>query len=132
MTGEHQEAAERLAVVCAYLGEIRRDLLQGPGGDEVPMEQVLTAAQSGGNLAGPLAVLHAVLQAGGDPLGLDGYSDNGQGLRSLRPVGISDDRPGERVYLCPTSRCARYWWPQATVDVPHCAISGTALRRDRL
>ncbi|MFE5108296.1 hypothetical protein [Streptomyces sp. NPDC056663] len=123
--------AERLAAVCAHLEEIRADLRDGPGGDEGPVERVLAAARDGGDTAGALAVLHAVLQAGGDPLGLDGYTDHAGAIRGLRPAGISTTR-AEPVYLCPAGRCARYWWPQATVPVPHCTISSSMLRRERL
>ncbi|MFF3137677.1 hypothetical protein [Streptomyces mirabilis] len=131
MVDEQGEAANRLAVACAYLDEIRRDLRQELGEDQA-LEQVLAAARDGGDLAGPLTALHAVLQAAnGDPLGLDGYAGTGSGTRGLQPVGISD-RPGERVYLCPAGRCARYWWPQATTSVPHCHISDADLRRERL
>jgi hypothetical protein len=121
----------RLAGVCAYLEEIRADLRGEPGGDEDPVERVLAAARDGGNVAGPLAELHAVLQAGGDPLGLDGYTDHAGATRGLRPAGISTAR-AELVYLCPEARCARYWLPLAAVPVPHCAISGTMLRQERL
>ncbi|MFI8192090.1 hypothetical protein ACIF8T_25455 [Streptomyces sp. NPDC085946] len=123
--------AERLAVVCAHLAQIRRDVREGPGGDETPVDLLLATARDGGDVAGPLAVLHAVLQAGGDPQGLDGYTGTGAATRGVRPAGISD-RPAETVYLCPAGRCARHWWPRATAAVPHCAISGAALRRERL
>ncbi|MER0242745.1 hypothetical protein AAHZ94_12070 [Streptomyces sp. HSW2009] len=122
--------AERLAALCAHLAEIREILQERLGGDET-LAQLLAAAQDGGDLSEPLAVLHAVLQADGDPQGLDGYSGTGPGTRSLRPAGISP-QSGELVYVCPASRCTRYWWPQATTSVPHCALSGTSLRRERL
>lgn len=128
---EHRDTAERLAVVCAHLEEIREDLRRGHSGGEDLVDEVLVTARAGGDITDRLAVLHAVLQAGGDAHGLDGYGDSGPGTRGLRPVGISD-RPGEQLYLCPGSRCARYWWPQPATDVPHCAVSGTALRRERL
>ncbi|MGP8298139.1 hypothetical protein ACTPOK_09345 [Streptomyces inhibens] len=137
MVDEHGEAANRLAVTCAYLDEIRRDLRQELG-EEQALEQVLAAVRDGADLAVPLAALHAVLQAAnGDPLGLDGYAGTGSGTRVLQPVGISGlepvgIRPGERVYVCPAGRCARYWWPQATASVPHCHISDAHLRGERL
>ncbi|MFJ4526201.1 hypothetical protein ACIP4Y_35685 [Streptomyces sp. NPDC088810] len=122
-------SAERLAAVCAHLEEIRRHLREGPG--EGPVERLLDAARDGQDFAGPLMLLHAVLQAGGDPQGLDGYADTGSATRGVRSVGISV-QPGERVYLCPDGRCARYWWPQSTGEVPRCAISGNALQPERL
>lgn len=135
--GDEPEAAaqgtsERLAAVCAHLEEIRSDLLSGPGGDDAPVEQALAAARGAGDISGPLAALHAILQASGDPQGLDGYTGTGGSSRSVRPVGIGSDRLAERVYLCPESRCTRYWWPQGPAAVPRCAVSGTALRLDRL
>ncbi|MFD4231398.1 hypothetical protein [Streptomyces sp. NPDC058545] len=125
------DGAERLAAVCAHLKEIRGDLRSGPGGDEGPVERVLAAARNGGDVAGTLAVLHAVLQAGGDPQGLHGYTDQAGAIRGLRLAGINTTR-AEPVYLCPAGRCARYWWPLPAVPVPHCAISNTLLRRERL
>ncbi|MFE0653720.1 hypothetical protein ACFVZH_34680 [Streptomyces sp. NPDC059534] len=125
------DAAERLAAVCTHLEAIREDLRGGPGGDEGPVEDVLTTARNGGDVASTLAVLHAVLQADGDPQGLDGYTDHASATRGLRPAGISSAR-AELVYLCPAGRCARHWWPQAAASVPHCAISGSMLRRERL
>ena len=125
------DGAQRLAAVCAHLKEIRADLRGGPGGDEGPVERVLAAARDGGDVAGTLAVLHAVLQADGDPLGLDGYTDHTGATRGLRPAGISTTR-AEPVYLCPAGRCARYWLPLTTVPVPHCTISNSMLRRERL
>ncbi|SFT29832.1 hypothetical protein [Streptomyces sp. ok210] len=123
--------AERLAAVCTHLEEIRADLRSGPSEEVDLLERVLAAARDGGDIAGMISVLHAALQAGGDPLGLDGYTDHSGAIRSLRPAGISSAR-AELVYLCPEGRCARYWWPQATAPVPHCAISGSILRRERL
>ncbi|MFF2644958.1 hypothetical protein ACFVUB_34600 [Streptomyces niveus] len=123
--------AERLAAVCAHLEEIRADLRSGPGGDEGPVERVLAAARDGEDSAGTLAVLHAVLQADGDPQGLDGYTNHAGATRSLRPAGISTTR-AELVYMCPAGRCARYWWPQPAVSVPQCAISSTPLHQGRL
>ncbi|QXE38142.1 hypothetical protein KQY30_31850 [Streptomyces sp. GMY02] len=125
------DGAERLAAVCAHLEEIRADLRDGPGGEHGPVERVLAAAHGGGDVVAPLAVLHAVLQAGGDPQGLDGYTDHAGAIRGLRPAGISTTR-AEQVYLCPAGRCARYWWPKAAAPVPHCAISNSTLRRERL
>ncbi|MFE7161713.1 hypothetical protein [Streptomyces sp. NPDC057636] len=123
--------AERLAAVCAHLEEIREDLRSGPGGDEGPAEDVLSVARDGGDVVAALTVLHAILQAGGDPQGLDGYTDHAGATRGLRPAGISSAR-AELVYLCPAGRCARYWWPQAAAPVPHCTIIGSTLRRERL
>ncbi|MFD3993318.1 hypothetical protein [Streptomyces sp. NPDC058583] len=123
--------AERLAAVCAHLEEIRADLRSGPSGEDDLLERVLAAARDGGDVAGTISVLHAVLQAGGDPMGLDGYTDSAGATRGLRPAGISSART-ELVYLCPAGRCARYWWPQATAPVPHCAINGSILRQERL
>lgn len=81
-------------------------------------------------------MLHAVLQASCDPLGLDGYTDHTGSTRGIQPAGISNtgipNIRAELVYLCPGGRCARYWWPQATSSVPQCAISSTILRRERL
>jgi hypothetical protein len=96
------------------------------------VEQVLTAIRGGGDISGPLAVLHAVLQADGDPQGLDGYTGTRGSIRGVQPVGIDRDCTAERVYLCPAGLCARYWWPQGPTAVPRCAVSGTALRQDRL
>ncbi|WP_326690704.1 hypothetical protein OIE63_28635 [Streptomyces sp. NBC_01795] len=133
MTDEHGDAAERLAVVCEYLDEIRRDLRSGPGGGDTAVEQVLAAVRNGADAADSLDGLHAVLQVGGDPWGLNGYAGDGSGTRGLQPAGISRPNPGEHVYVCPADRCTRYWWlQQATAPVPHCHISGTVLRRKRL
>src|SRR5882757_3951440 len=91
--------AERLAAVCAHLEEIRADLRSGPGGDGGPVERVLAATRDSRDVAGTLEVLHAVLQSGGDPQGLDGYADHAGATRGLRPAGISTTR-AEPVYLC--------------------------------
>lgn len=123
---------ERLAIVCAHLEQIRDDLLNGPGRDDAPLRQVLTAVRAGADISGPLATLHAILQADGDPQGLDSYTGAGGSSRGVRPVGISRGRLAERVYLCPAGQCARYWWPQGPIAVPRCAVSDTALRQDRL
>ncbi|MFB6842115.1 hypothetical protein [Streptomyces sp. NPDC056361] len=131
MVDEQGEAANRLAVACAHLDEIRRDLHQETGQAQA-LEQVLAAVREGVDLVGPLAALHAVLQAAnGDPLGLDGYAGTAAGTRGLQPIGISD-RPRESVYLCPAGQCARYWWPQTTASVPRCRISDADLRKERL
>lgn len=140
MAGETNDVAERVAtqlgVVCAHLDEIRRDLLDGVAGSASPLEEALAAVRSGDDVAGPLDVLHAMLQADGDPQGLNGYGQGDAATRSLRPVGIAAGAPGETVYVCPlmgqSDRCARYWWPQGAAPVPTCSISGSPLHRDRI
>lgn len=125
-----------LAIVCANVEDIRRRLRGYPAGDDTVLEEVLTAALGEGEMAGPVGELHAVLQALGDAQGLYAYSDNGRtadrGVHSVHPAGVDHECPAEPVYLCPAGRCARFWWPQGPVPVPHCAISGDTLRRDRL
>ncbi|MFH8443495.1 hypothetical protein ACH4D3_19985 [Streptomyces sp. NPDC018026] len=133
MADERGYAAERLAAVCRHLEEIRRDLRSVTAGDDSPVERVLAAVRDGDDVADALDGLHAVLQVGGDPWGLDGYADDGSGLRGMRPEGIRRPSPGEHVYLCPGGRCTRSWWPRrATEPVPECRMSGVALRRKRL
>ncbi|MFE2498395.1 hypothetical protein [Streptomyces scopuliridis] len=133
MVDEQGRVAGWLAAVCGRLDEIRRDLRSVPGGDDGAVERVLAAVRDGTDVAGALDGLHAVLQTGGDPWGLDGYADDGSGLRGIRPDGIARPSPGEHVYLCPGDRCARSWWPRrATEPVPECGMSGAALRRKRL
>jgi hypothetical protein len=127
-----ERAAEGLAVVCAHVDEIRADLLGGLHADDTPLERVLAAARTGEDLTGPLDALHRALQSDGDPLGLHGYEAGTAGLRALQAIGISATDPGETVYLCPDGRCVRYWWRTGDAPVPGCAISGDALRRDRL
>ncbi|MFF7174776.1 hypothetical protein [Streptomyces pseudovenezuelae] len=127
------ETAQRLAAVCSSVEKIRGRLLNSPAGNDDILEEVLIAARSDGEIAGPVDVLHAVLQALGDAQGLYSYSDNGRTVdRGVHPAGIDRERPAEAVYLCPAARCARFWWPQGPVPVARCAISGEALRWDRL
>lgn len=135
--GEHvahsDETAQRLAAVCSGVEDIRRRLRGHPAGDDTVLEEVLTAARSGGEMAGPVDALHLVLQALGDVQGLYAYSNSGRTAdRGVHPAGVDHECPAEPVYLCPAGRCARFWWPQGPVPVPRCAISGDALRRDRL
>jgi hypothetical protein len=129
-----ESGPEWLAVVCAHLEEIRADLRGGPGGDAGPVERVLSAVRDGSDPEAALTALHAVLQAGGDPLGLDGYGGPPGGLRGLpglRAEGINAPH-AEWVYLCPTGRCPRHAWPAAAAPQPRCAIRGTELRLERL
>ncbi|MFF3453112.1 hypothetical protein ACFYXH_02060 [Streptomyces sp. NPDC002730] len=130
---EPDEAAQRLAVVCANAEAIRARLCGGPTGDDAVLEEVLSAARGGGETDRALDVLHAVLQALGDAQGLHAYSKNGRTAdRGVYAAGVDRDGLGEPVFLCPSQRCARYWWPQGPVPAPRCAISGDALRRERL
>lgn len=129
-----ESGPEWLAVVCAHLEEIRADLREGPGGDAHPVDRVLSAVRDGTDPEAALTALHAVLQADGDPLGLDGYGERPGGLRGtlgLRADGI-DGPHAEWVHLCPTGRCPRHAWPVAAAPQPRCAISGTELRLERL
>ncbi|MFF8594450.1 hypothetical protein ACF061_23955 [Streptomyces sp. NPDC015220] len=140
MSGESESVeaartvAERLAVVCRNLNEIRADLSDTPSGADA-VDRVLEAARGSGNLGTALSALHAALQAA-DPHGLDGYTADGHSTRGpaggALPAGTGRSRPGERVYLCPERRCTRYWWPVAAVAVPACAVTGTTMRRELL
>ncbi|MFI9150525.1 hypothetical protein [Streptomyces sp. NPDC053367] len=127
-----ERAAEGLAVVCAYVEEIRADLRGGSRDGDAPLERVLTAARTGEDITGPLDALHRALQSHGDPLGLHGYEGGTTTVRSVQAIGISANVPGETVYLCPDGRCVRYWWRTGDAPVPRCAITGDGLRRDRL
>ncbi|OEJ21653.1 hypothetical protein AS594_39750 [Streptomyces agglomeratus] len=129
---ESNETAQRLAIVCAKAENIRQRLCSLAGSDTL-LEELLAAARSGGEIAEPVDVLHAVLQGFGDAQGLYAYSDSGRtGDRSVRAGGTNRECSPELVYLCPAARCTRSWWPQGPVPVPRCAISGDTLRRDRL
>lgn len=125
-------SADLLAAVCAHAEEIRADLLDGSGGGEAPLDDVLAAMAAGDDLAAPLEALHAVLQASGDALGLLGYSDHVATTRGLRPTGVGEAELVETVYLCPAGRCTRYWFPVGSAPVPHCRLDGVPLRADRL
>ncbi|MFD5315896.1 hypothetical protein [Streptomyces sp. NPDC127098] len=121
-----------LAAVCAHADEIRAALLARPGHGAGPLDDVLAAMDAGAGLAGPLDVLHAVLQASGDALGLLAYSDHDATTRGLQPTGISETELAETVYLCPTDRCTRYWFPIGSAPVPGCRFDGAPLRADHL
>ncbi|GAX57487.1 hypothetical protein SO3561_09057 [Streptomyces olivochromogenes] len=122
-----------MAIVCANVEHIRRRLCDSPAGDDTVLQELLNTARGGGEVAGPVNVLHSVLQALGDLQGLSTYTIRRRtGDRDVHPAGTDRERPSEPVYLCPATRCARSWWPQGPVPVPHCAISGEALRRDQL
>ncbi|MEU0163276.1 hypothetical protein ABZ154_31905 [Streptomyces sp. NPDC006261] len=130
--------AERLAVVCAHFEEIRSDLLAEIG-DDSSLQELLRAIRTDEEIPSALEALHTALRAGGDALGLRGYAEDGTVTRGLRPVGISggasgggDALGGEITYICPTRRCARFWWPQGPTALPECAITGAPLRRERL
>ncbi|MDX3113314.1 hypothetical protein [Streptomyces scabiei] len=131
---ESGEAAQRLAIVCERADDIRRRLRDSPARDDAVLEELLTAAREGGETAGPVDVLHGVLRALGDYQGLYTYSGDGMraGDRGVHLAGADREHASEPVYLCPAARCTRSWWPQGPVPVPRCAISGDALRRDRL
>ncbi|GAB2901205.1 hypothetical protein GCM10022245_40660 [Streptomyces mayteni] len=118
--------------MCAHADEIRTDLLSSPGHSAAPLDDALAAMAAGGDPSGPLEVLHAVLQASGDALGLLGYTDHDATTRGIHPTGISESELVETVYLCPAGRCTRYWFPTATAPVPHCRLDGAPLRGDRL
>ncbi|MFJ8162345.1 hypothetical protein ACIRBY_15630 [Streptomyces sp. NPDC096136] len=128
MADDADGAAERtraaLAYVCTHVEEIREDLLDT--GDAVPLDRVTAALHTDGDVSGPLDVLHARLQADGDAAGVYGSS------RSVRLAGTSAAGAGHTVYLCPTARCSRWWWPQDTAPLPRCGIVGQSLRRTRL
>lgn len=115
-----------LAYVCTHLEGIRSDLRSGASGDDAPLEELLAVVREGRDAAGPLDVLHAVLQADGDVRGVYGY------VRGVSPAGVDRARSGETVYLCPARHCGRYWLPDNPGPVPVCEISGVLLRRERL
>jgi hypothetical protein len=134
---EARRRAEQVAIVCAHIDDIQEDLCDIRDGDDGPLEAVLAATRNGRDIAASLKELHTALQAGGDALGLHGYSEGGSGNRGPQPLGVNGDLASagqghEITYVCPADRCTRYWWPQGAEPVPRCAINGTSLRRERL
>ncbi|WP_331769521.1 hypothetical protein OG948_37825 (plasmid) [Embleya sp. NBC_00888] len=123
-----------LAIVCSRAEEIRTRLRNSPVGGDAALEELLTAARGGGRTADRLDVLHAILQALGDARGLYAYGDDGRvENRDVHAAGLGRvESATDLVYLCPDSRCTRSWWPQGSAPVPHCVVSGSTLRRDRL
>ncbi|QKV90797.1 hypothetical protein HUT19_02785 [Streptomyces sp. NA02950] len=136
-----------MAYVCQNLEQLRSQLLEGQLGDDGPLDRLLAAVRSGGEVDGALEHLHLLLQADGDARGvhaLDGAEDGARGLGDgglpggpgLHQVtGLTRGAapgPADIVYLCPAHRCARSWVPHPTVPLPRCAITGQPLRRDRL
>ncbi|MCX4694789.1 hypothetical protein [Streptomyces sp. NBC_01408] len=130
--GEAQRTKERLGIVCAKAEEIRDDLRNGALGNDDLLEEVLTAARERRDITDRLDQLHAVLQAEGDAQGLHGYDDRGLTDRRVHAAGVHRARPAETVYICPTNRCARFWWPQGPSPVPRCVVSSDPLLRARL
>jgi hypothetical protein len=136
---EDEEAAQltaaALAYVCPRVAEIRNALRTGPGGDDTVLDRLLDAFRDGADLTDLLDLLHGLLQAGGNALGLYGRFDHGAGTRALRPAGIdvSLTALSDIVYVCPVSRCSRYEWPQTAPSVPRCQFSEDRhLLRERL
>lgn len=128
---QHDEAAHRLAIVCANAEGISARLRNSRAGSDTIVQDLLTAARRGDDVSDAVDVLHAVLQALGDVQGLYAYGDNGRTAdRGVRAVGIDRECSPEPIYLCPTARCTRYWWPQGPAPVPHCAVSDATLRRE--
>ncbi|MEU0216595.1 hypothetical protein ABZ281_16370 [Streptomyces sp. NPDC006265] len=115
--------------------EIREDL----GGNQTdvmgdpPLLIDLRQALVAGQQCGPaLEAIHQALRDAGDALGLYGRVQPSD--RGLVPDGVDTAKPPpshEVVYLCPVDQCSRYSWPQPG-SPPRCAISGQALREDRL
>ncbi|WP_159064226.1 hypothetical protein [Streptomyces canus] len=131
---EQDSTAQKVAIVCANMIDIRRCLSSGPTGDAV-LDDLVATARSGGDVTAAVNTLHEVLQAvTSDVKGLHAYGDNGRTDRGPHggPVSAPGLRPGEPVFLCPANRCTRHWWPQGPVPVPRCAISGQVLRQDWL
>ncbi len=137
--------ANAVAYVCQNLELLRAQLLDGQLGDDEPLERVLAAVRSGGNVDGALEHLHLLLQADGDARGVHGLLDGEGGSRGLgggeppgghglyQVTGLSRGAgPADIVYLCPAHRCTRSWAPHPGVPLPRCAITGQPLRRDRL
>jgi hypothetical protein len=125
--------ALRLAGACGFEADIRRRLCAGPVGDATVLENVLTAARGGGDLTGPLETLHAVLQAIGDPDGLDRYTGpSGVGDRGVHAAGVDRGTPNGTVWLCPTRTCLRFTWPSGAAQAPRCAVTGADLLSSEL
>jgi hypothetical protein len=132
-----------VAYLCQNLELLRAQLLQGQLSDDQPLEQLLAAVRSGGDVDGPLEHLHLLLQADGDVRGVHGHDDTESDSRGGLPggpglhqaIGLSRgpaQGPAEIVHLCPVHQCARTWIPYPTEPLPHCAITGKPLRRDHL
>ncbi|MBD0421771.1 hypothetical protein H0H10_21880 [Streptomyces sp. TRM S81-3] len=139
--------ANAVAYVCQNLEPLRAQLLDGQLGDDAPLERVVAAVRSGGDVDGALEDLHLLLQADGDARGVHGLHDapgSSRGLTGGEPPGGPGPHqvtglsrggapgPADIVYLCPARRCARFWAPHPTMPLARCAITGRPLRRDRL
>lgn len=134
-SGEDPQGPELLAIVCEKAEEIR-SRLRAQSGDDSLLEAALTAVRSGTGSAETIRLLHGYLISCGDIRGLYAFVRRGtyahqSNPRGMLPVGVSRSGHGERIYLCPVERCARYWFRDRDSPVPCCGLSGEVLRRKR-
>jgi hypothetical protein len=126
-TARRERVGRGLAYACQHAADICDQLARH--GSTAPLDDLMSAARDGRDVAGLLDALHEALQAGGDALGVYG---NARATAS-RLTGIPAPRPTEVLYLCPRRRCLRYSWPGGTSDAPpSCGIDGEPMLRSRL
>ncbi|MFF4503011.1 hypothetical protein [Streptomyces sp. NPDC001401] len=125
--------ADAMAYVCAHRDTLREELHRIGAGDEQVLDRLLAEAAAGTDAWPPLLdQLNEAILADGDALGLFGRGTQGTATRELRPAGIAVTPVSEVVYVCPATRCSRYWWPDAGAQTPECAVDGEPLLRARL
>ncbi|MEU3249875.1 hypothetical protein [Streptomyces sp. NPDC006997] len=124
---DDERVAVGTAAVCADPDAIREALLD-TFADAGPLDDALRAIGArDATAAAALDVLHAALQATGDPRGLFGRLRAGR-PDAVGPLGIPSTGSAGAAYYCPDDRCARTWLP-GLGDIPRCTLTGALLRR---
>ena len=122
-----------LAYVCQHAEDLREAMCEGQAGSPQPVEEVLEAARTSGDVSGPIRRLHDLLQADGDHLGIYGQlaDDRGSELVSRLPGARRARIPSEHLfaYRCPGRRCARTQSVLAVDSAPRCVVVGRALEK---
>ncbi len=131
-----RQVRDALAYVCRRLDWIKAKLpaqADPPqeSGDNPPMlEHVLTAAEAGTDLVGPLQALHRAMQTAGDRKGIWGHVQANSRDPYALP-GVNQQIPFEPVYDCPLGRCAGRIGDNVSFPLV-CSIAGEPLIPDEL
>jgi hypothetical protein len=115
---DSNEDKKALANLCKDLPAIRRTLRSDEEGSAF-LDQLVHAAQNGGEVQSLLTAVHDRLQFRGDHRGLFGRPRSWGGTAARELPG-----PDDVEFRCPLGRCSYMWRRGESEDERRCSISG--------